>query len=460
MKAVWNNGSGGDFTDTADWSTGTVPGAASTAAITASGTYTVTSSVNETVLALATAAGATLQINDSTFTVLDGTATGANAGTIEVNAVTGGALVIGGTINNKGTIAVAATVEKPTSGFYGDLLISNLGATLEGGGRVTLTGPYNDVAAVTNTNSAGTTLVNVNDTISGAGAVGYNASLDFSGSLGALYIVNESNGIIDANVVGASLNIFFVTNEGTLEATNGGLLGLKGNVNNIGGLIEANGSGSTVYLNQSVEGGTLNTLNGGAIIASSGAGIDGSTNVVINDGVLTLSSGAAISGTIENNGAIDLNSGGMLVANAWTLTGGGSVTLSNDESNLIGGSSLTNVANTISGAGQIGGPTFTLTNQSKGVIDADGSNPLIIDTGANVITNAGTLEATQGARCPSAVQWPTLALSSPTLAMSSLAVGSPAKVLLRSPAADKLNLARPLQQRSISPGLERLRYST
>jgi hypothetical protein len=53
--------------------------------------------------------------------------------------------------------------------------------------------------------------------------------------------------------------------------------------------------------------------------------------------------------------------------------------------------SLTNVDNTISGAGMIGGGQMSLDNQ--GLIHADGSHGLIIDTGANEIVNSGTLES-------------------------------------------------------------------
>jgi hypothetical protein len=53
---------------------------------------------------------------------------------------------------------------------------------------------------------------------------------------------------------------------------------------------------------------------------------------------------------------------------------------------------FTNVDNTISGAGQFGGGHLTLVNQ--GTIIASGSNALNIDTGANMIVNSGTMEAT------------------------------------------------------------------
>ena len=53
---------------------------------------------------------------------------------------------------------------------------------------------------------------------------------------------------------------------------------------------------------------------------------------------------------------------------------------------------LTNVDNTISGAGQLGAGQMTLINE--GTIIATGTNALDIDTGTNIVINSGTLEAT------------------------------------------------------------------
>jgi hypothetical protein len=72
------------------------------------------------------------------------------------------------------------------------------------------------------------------------------------------------------------------------------------------------------------------------------------------------------------------------------------VILSDDDHNIIAGTAptvtLDNVDNTISGAGQLGQGSLTLSNE--GTINATGVHALVIDTGANVIANAGTLEAT------------------------------------------------------------------
>ncbi len=127
------------------------------------------------------------------------------------------------------------------------------------------------------------------------------------------------------------------------------------------------------------------------------------TPVLNNAGTMTISDGAImpLSGAIDNTGAIELLSASgetdlQLIEHGVTLTGAGHVVLSDSAENVIGGTSadvtLTNVDNTISGAGQIGAGQLTLINQ--GMIDATGTNSLIIDTGVNAVINSGTLEAT------------------------------------------------------------------
>ena len=127
------------------------------------------------------------------------------------------------------------------------------------------------------------------------------------------------------------------------------------------------------------------------------------TPVMDNAGTMSIGDGARLplSGTINNSGTIALNSAGSasqleLIQHGITLQGGGHVTLSDDSGNVIAGSApdvvLTNMDNTISGAGHLGEGSLTLVND--GAIIATGSNALLIDTGANIVANAGMLEAT------------------------------------------------------------------
>ena len=103
-KDNWTNG-GGDlvFSNRLNWSSG-VPMSSSIANINAIGTYTVTSSVNETVLAITTIPTATLDLTGGSLTALAGTGVGANAGTISVES--GAVFTVGGTVKNPGIIAL------------------------------------------------------------------------------------------------------------------------------------------------------------------------------------------------------------------------------------------------------------------------------------------------------------------------------------------------------------------
>ena len=119
-------------------------------------------------------------------------------------------------------------------------------------------------------------------------------------------------------------------------------------------------------------------------------------NIVINNGGIM-----PFTGVLNNTGTVTLDARGSnteleVIQHGLTLQGGGQVVLSDDAGNGIFAAdasiALTNVDNTISGAGQLGEGQMTLINQ--GTIIASGNNALVIDTGTNIINNSGTLEAT------------------------------------------------------------------
>ena len=148
-----------------------------------------------------------------------------NAGNMVVS--DGAVLPLSGTIDNTGTIALNSTGDQTELQIVGD------GVTLQGGGQVTLSG----AAVIIGTGSAAV-LTNVDNTISGAGQIG-------SGD-GTLTLVNETHGTIDANVAGGTFTLetgTTITNNGVLEALNGGTLQI---------LDPVTGSGSAI-----IEGGTM-----------------------------------------------------------------------------------------------------------------------------------------------------------------------------------------------------------
>ena len=122
-----------------------------------------------------------------------------------------------------------------------------------------------------------------------------------------------------------------------------------------------------------------------------------------NAGSMTIGDDAILplGGRVNNTGTIALNSTGdetdleVLIGGA-TLQGGGRLILSDNSRNVVFGGDtsavLTNIDNTISGAGRLGNGQMTLVN--RGVIEATGTSPLVVDTGLNVVTNTGTIEAT------------------------------------------------------------------
>ncbi|MGJ7916346.1 hypothetical protein ACI48D_12840 [Massilia sp. LXY-6] len=127
------------------------------------------------------------------------------------------------------------------------------------------------------------------------------------------------------------------------------------------------------------------------------------TPVMSNTGSLVLGDGSTmpLSGEIHNTGTIAPKSTGsdtnlLLIGKGITLDGGGHLTLSDNSANVISGTgaavTLTNVDNTISGAGQLGAGQLGLVNH--GTIIADGANSLVINTGDNIVFNDGILEAT------------------------------------------------------------------
>jgi fibronectin-binding autotransporter adhesin len=339
---------------------------------------------------------------------LDGITAGVlnNTGTVVVSDQT--VLSLAGTINNTGTIAESQL----SNGGSTQIRIANQKVSLTGGGKLTMSNnSLNQIFG----NSASNTLDNVNNTISGAGALGASS----------LTLVNEIAGVINADqaptlfqsgqlVIGTAAA--GTVNNGLLEATNtGGLVILNTTVNNSGdidtdGTILAAGAGAHVDLNgATIQGGVLATSGGGVIQTVAASGLDGITEGTINNtGTLLVSdlTRLDIAGTINNTGSILVDqesaagsTGIRLTSQNVTLQGGGKVVMSNNAANSItgaaGSDTLTNVDNTISGAGQIGtSATMFLVNQSKGVINADQTTALIVRTDANIITNAGTMEGT------------------------------------------------------------------
>ncbi len=320
--------------------------------------------------------GAIVDLNQSS--IAGGTLSVTNGGSIDL--VTNVA-VNGTTINVDG--ASTFKIDQAT------LNVGNQGVTLQGGGMLELSD------SAENTIEDPGTLTNVDDTIAGAGAIGGEGvtldnqalgTIDATGVINPLSILaagfsNEGR-VISTGSAGLMIERD-VTNSNTIEALTNSTLTIGPNVTvtNTGGTVGAAGPGATVDLTQSsVEGGTLSATNGGLI------GVVGST--AVDDVTINVDGASAFK--IDQT---TLNVGNQGV----TLQGGGMLELADSAQNTIEGTgTLTNVDDTIAGAGTIGGEGLTLDNDAGAVIDATGIHPLILNTGANTITNLGLLEAAGG----------------------------------------------------------------
>jgi fibronectin-binding autotransporter adhesin len=353
---------------------------------------------------------------------LSGGIINADVGTLIIN--TGTTVTNDGLLKaiNGASLNIESAVDNTTTGTmladgYGSYLFATDGLTNQGlveacnSGTVIL----NSVSGLSNL--AGGTIEAIgpisgpfSEVVISASALAGQSSIDNAGQILAL----------QHGYVSVTGNIQPFDNYGTIKADDGQIVlqttATLGNsddlTNHDGGVIDALNSG-VVTIGAA---GVVFNLAGGLLKADGGTLALNATGGVTNDAGATMEADnggilqfTTLTPTLDNAGTIKLNDGTLVVVGSVilpgggsvTLDGGGTVTLSDDSGNAIksGGAAaiFTNVDNTISGAGTIGDAHLTLHNEQHGVIDADGVNALILDTGGNTIANEGLLEATNGA---------------------------------------------------------------
>ncbi len=286
-------------------------------------------------------------------------------------------------------------------------------------GYVDITGPsfFNQGSVnIGSGNGLGFAQPSVTTTISGGGTINLLASSQLTGSQNAVINTNNTihgqgyigmatftnQSLIDANVSGAQLELaggVYITNTGTIQASNGGTLLLQGSslgvpFNNSGGTIQAL-AGSTVMVDAfAISGGTLASTGSGLFSTFAGSGNPALSNLSNNATYQIVSGGTStIAGTINNLGTIQAK-GGLFVNGSATLKGG-TVSIAYPRGSIVslsGATTLISQSN-IAGSGYIGDATLTLTNQ--GTINASDSANFLVLTGS-ASNNTGTLEASSG----------------------------------------------------------------
>jgi hypothetical protein len=338
-----------------------------------------------------------ISLGQYNFTATNGTASGTNAGTIEVQ--TGSTFTVGGVVSNSGAISLAYSTT------HAAVLAFATVATLTGSGTVQMGGGVN---AIFEGGGTAVTVTNLGNTISGGGRIGG----------GSMALVNQVQGVIDAAGKYA-LNLYApgvtqtITNAGLIESTGPGDLDIVGTAiaNTSTGVLLAAGGSTVSLINADILGGTLSTSGTGTIQTLKNGGgfttstLDGSNAAVINTGLLSVNAITTLDivGAISNSGTIVLEeatgpSAGLVATGPTTLTGAGVVMLGDGANDTITGAAasdtLTNVGNTITGGGQLGAGDLILINDKAGVIDATGAVALTINTGTSTIANAGLIKAT------------------------------------------------------------------
>jgi fibronectin-binding autotransporter adhesin len=316
---------------------------------------------------LSTLSSGVIQAINSSTDALAGDPT--NSGTFDI---TGGSnLGVSGNLTNNGTITVNSNDSSSST-------LTFTGTSLSGTGTIVLNG------VTTQAVIAGTLTQSATNTISGFGEI--TAAL-------------TNNGTVDTNVSGETLTLLTsnMTNNATLEATNGATL-------TIDGITLSQGSGGQVIANNStvdlisatLSGGSLTTPSGGVIQATSSS-TDTLTGDLTNSGTFDITGGSDlnVSGNLTNNGTIAVNSNdssfSTLTFTGTSLSGTGTIVLNGATSQaVVAGTLSQSSTNTISGFGEI---TAALTN--NGTVDTNVSGQTLTLLTSNM-TNNGTMEATSG----------------------------------------------------------------
>ena len=219
---TWISTSGGDWSNAADWSTGSIPLSNGAAFIGVSGSYIVTVSSNETVGSLSTISTATLDITGGTFTVTNFTGQGPlilSGGTFNIGSSTASVASLtesGGTLSGTGTLTVSGATSfsgvSTESGSGTAATVADGGANFASGTTLTLSDRKLELQGTSAT--TGTVGNNFNDVIDlNNGAA---LQLDAGATFNDTTISGGGNALLIQSTAGTAGT---VTNLGTWEKT-------------------------------------------------------------------------------------------------------------------------------------------------------------------------------------------------------------------------------------------------
>ena len=343
---------------------------------------TVSSGGSEVVAFDGTVRGATIsasgKIEIGAGSTIQGMVTGLGAGTLEFG---GGAGSLSGMSGGNVTVAGVTTAAAAFTNFAKLQIDAN--ASFTTAGTETLSAAHGLVVDGT-LNASGTLSVAGNLTVGGTttGA----RTLAGTGTL-ALTAGNTFVG------TGAHLTIAHVTQSGGAVSINETALTYAGVWTQTAGTVNVSAAHTLTFTGAGDR--FSGTLTGAGAVRFT-AGSDLLSGVTLSAASSTVISGAnvTLSGAIMLTKTLTVTSPNLTVAAAGaTLSGGGTLALTNSATNKVVGASaaatLTNASN-IQGAGNLGGGSMKLVNDGT-IAGNSATIALTIDTGANAITNDGTI---------------------------------------------------------------------
>ncbi|MEO7995991.1 MAG: S-layer family protein, partial [Gemmatimonadaceae bacterium] len=370
-----------------------------------------------------------------------------NSAAGKVNANNNGVVVLNGTSISGGTINTATggrfTATNNGNNFLNDVTVNGAVDLTSAQASIRVNGSTTGLTLTSgstfNINNNSVLAFNGNQTLGGSGSVvlgntgasnrvaidqsgavltiGANATIrGHSGTIGDQYVVATAgasilnNGRISADVAGGNINITnaTVTNNGILEAKNGGVLTLSSNVTgNVGSQISA-GAGSVVLQNGVKLSGVVNSTGTGSLRATNNGNnfldavaLTGTLDLATAHGTERVVNGFALNGTVNIN-----NNSVLAFTGTQSLTGTGTIVLGGTGPSNYVALDNSNAVLTIGSGVKIRGENGTVGIQNfvasaatsiinNGRISADVAGGTINMTQAT-ITNNGIMEALNG----------------------------------------------------------------
>ena len=371
VDSVWIGGYSANWSDSTNWSTGIVPN---------NGTDTYNVSISNS------------DVNVNGIYSIDALSLDSLSSLSLVNS---NQLTLSQDSINSGTIALS---DNSSSAYNQAALKINGSITVDGTsadyGQIVFGSSYHNV--ITFTNATDILTVGQYQTIK-------TSALE---TVGTIYTDMINNGTLNADYGTLTLSAVNVTNNGLIEAQNGGVMSITSStIDNSNGIIQSEAGSTVNFSSSSVTGGTINGT--GTVNIDNTVNFDATSGILIEDVALNIGANDTLkaNGNLTNNTTITLDDQGSSVYNSATLKLNGDLSLDGNGQILFASGyhnyiTYTNTGDTLNlGTDQV----ITTADGANGTIYTALVNDGIVNADAGVITlssydkvNNNLLTATNG----------------------------------------------------------------